>query len=161
MLYVYKQVPVAQEKEFLIKHGAARKMEGGSRERLTAFCKDNELSEPMGGTGDCLQRGHVEYLVPVHKNLEVSSSLMNKHGKFLLPGLKENAIVCVGIEKATIRKEVGCVGGKGFLGTEMKDVTVEHRRIVAIVPPEMYAACEIPAWMDKVNDREDDMAFFD
>jgi hypothetical protein len=159
--HVYVQVPEEKVKAFERSNPGARKMVGSNRERLAAFCKENDLPAPMGGTGSFLPKAHVEYLVLRFAEIELSPSLLNKHGKCTLPGLKDNAIVAVGIERATVRKEVPVVGGKGFLGTEMKDVTVEYRRIVAFVPPEMYEECEIPLAMDKHNDDRGDMAFFE
>ena len=165
----YIQVPVEKEEKFLkysMENGLmAKKMEGGSRQRLIAFCKKNELPVPEGGVGEVLERGHVEYMVHQWKDVDVSPTLLSKHGKCTLPGLKEGAVVCVGIEKATVRKEVACGGALGHMCTEMKDVTVSHRRIVAIVPPSMYDACEISVDLDKHNSESswedrDDIAWF-
>jgi hypothetical protein len=161
--HIYVQVPLAKCKDFERENPCAKRMVGSNRERLAAFCKKNDLPAPMGGTGNIVSPGHVEYQLLRIAQFEVSPSLLNKHGKCTLPLLKENAVVAVGFEHGTIRKEVVAVTTKGSMGTKMADVKVRHRRIVAFVPEDLYEVFEIPMYMDKRDDTSDrgDIAFFE
>lgn len=147
---IYVQVPEAKVKSFERSNPCAIRMEGSTRERLTKFCAEKKLASPMGGTGEVLKAGHVEYKVLRFMSFDVSPSLLNKHGKCSLPQLVDNAVVAVGFEKAT-------------MFADGKEQTALYRRVVAFVPDECYDAFEIPILMDKRDDTDDrsEMAYFE